>query len=121
MKKKKQILNHDKLYWSKETTVLSSKHSSHSWYRGQLVRSLAGRDKGQYYIVLDQADGFLLVADGRKRPVSAPKCKNPLHLQITSRVAADLNAAERMHPPTNEEIRAAISALLSCEEVKEGD
>ncbi|MBQ6808918.1 MAG: hypothetical protein IJP07_07190 [Firmicutes bacterium] len=53
--------------------------------------------------------------------MSAPKCKNPLHLQITSRVAADLNAAERMHPPTNEEIRAAITALLSCEEVKEGD
>lgn len=121
MKKNKHISDHDSLCWSAESTVLSSKHSRFNWYRGQLVRSLAGRDKGQYYLVLDQENGFLLVADGRKHPVTAPKKKNPLHLQTTYRVAADLNAAARVDPPTNEEIRAAIAELLSCEEVKEGD
>ena len=121
MKKQKHILAHECLCWSPETTVLSSNHSRQDWFRGQLVRSLSGRDKGQYYIVLDQSDGFLLVADGLKRPVAAPKKKNPLHLQGTHRVAADLGSAGRIQPPTNEEIRAAIAALLDCEEVKEGD
>ncbi|MDO4732036.1 MAG: KOW domain-containing RNA-binding protein [Bacillota bacterium] len=121
MKKKKHAFDHESLCWAKEATVLSSKHSGHCWHRGQLVRSRAGRDCGQHYIVLDQSDGFLLVADGRKRPVEAPKKKNPLHLQVTHQVAADLNGPAHAHPPTNEEIRAAISALLSCEGVKEGD
>ncbi len=62
----------------------------------------------------------MLVADGRKRTADHPKRKNGLHLQGTYRVAADLEARMQTHPLTNEEIRAAIAALLS-ETVKEGD
>ena len=121
MRNVKHISDHDSLELVVKPVKRPSKLDGHSWHRGQLVRSLAGRDKGQYYIVLDQADGFLLVADGRKRTADHLKRKNPLHLQIVHRVAAGLGAKVRDHPPTNEEIRAAITELLSCETGKEGD
>lgn len=86
---------------------------------GQLVRSLSGRDKGRYYLVLTAAeDGFVSLADGRKRPVGAPKRKNVRHLQPIRRVAADLAERTEGSAITNEEVRAAIIELLK---VKEGE
>lgn len=89
--------------------ALSSKRGL---WRGQLVRSKAGRDKGQYYLVLaDSEDGFVWLADGRKRPASEPKRKNVRHLQPIRKVAADLMDKEDGKGITNEEIRAAINAV----------
>jgi len=49
---------------------------------GQLVRSLAGRDKGKHYLVLRELDQKnVLLVDGRSRTVSRPKKKNKAHLQ----------------------------------------
>ena len=57
--------------------------------RGQIVRSKAGRDKGLYLAVLAQAGGRVLVADGRRRLLSAPKAKNPAHLAPTLQVVGE--------------------------------
>ncbi len=55
---------------------------------GQLVRSLAGRDKGKHYLVLQELDQkFVLLVDGRRRPVARPKKKNRAHLQHYERWA----------------------------------
>ena len=89
--------------------ALSSKRGL---WRGQLVRSLAGRDKGRFYLVLaDSEDGFVWLADGRKRPAGEPKRKNVRHLQPVRKVAADLLDKEDGRSVTNEEIRAAINAV----------
>ncbi len=49
---------------------------------GQLVRSLAGRDKGNHYLVLEELDSSqVLLVNGRSRPVTKPKKKNKVHLQ----------------------------------------
>ncbi len=49
---------------------------------GQLVRSLAGRDKGKHYLVLEKVDHkHVLLVDGRNRPIEWPKKKNIVHLQ----------------------------------------
>ncbi len=56
---------------------------------GQLVRSLAGRDKGKHYLVIGELDyKHVLLVDGRSRPVSRPKKKNIVHLQHYERRAA---------------------------------
>ena len=48
---------------------------------GWLVQSRQGRDQGRFYVVVSMdADGFALVTDGAKRPLSRPKRKNPKHL-----------------------------------------
>ncbi|MTI80758.1 MAG: hypothetical protein FH758_07735 [Firmicutes bacterium] len=49
---------------------------------GQLVCSIAGRDKGSLYVVVKMAEkNNVWVADGRKRKVEKPKKKNSKHLK----------------------------------------
>ena len=55
--------------------------------RGLIVKSKAGKDKGQFYIVLDIKGGRVYVSDGKLRKLSNPKSKNPKHLAVTSTVA----------------------------------
>lgn len=84
--------------------------------RGQLVRSRAGHDKGNYYLVLARADDMLFLADGRKRGVKNPKKKNIRHIQVVHRVAADLMTHVDAALPSDVEIRAALAKLI-----KEGE
>lgn len=51
--------------------------------KGSVVISKAGRDKGYFMAVVGEEDGKVLVADGKERPLSRPKRKNPKHLQKT--------------------------------------
>lgn len=48
--------------------------------KGQVVRSLAGRDKNSLMAVTDSDELFVYVADGRERRLSSPKRKNPRHI-----------------------------------------
>lgn len=64
---------------------------------GQLVRSLSGRDKGLYCVVVDTAQGRVLVADGKQHRVHEPKAKNPRHLAQTNRfVSAKALASDKL-------------------------
>ena len=60
---------------------------------GQLVRSLAGRDKGKHYLVLEKLDNkYVLLVDGRSRLVDRPKKKNIAHLQRYERRAEPVDS-----------------------------
>lgn len=83
--------------------------------KGQLVQSLAGRDKGYYYLVVGREGDFLFLADGRGRGIENPKRKNLRHLQKRNQVAADLIAKAEGRQLRNEEIRAGITALLGIQ------
>ena len=50
--------------------------------RGQVMRSLAGHDKGYFQTVLRLEGAFAYVADGKRRPLEAPKKKKLMHVQI---------------------------------------
>lgn len=50
---------------------------------GSIVRSLAGRDKGAWFLVVDMRDGYAYVADGRLRKKEKTKKKKLKHLQGT--------------------------------------
>ncbi|MEG1500377.1 MAG: KOW domain-containing RNA-binding protein [Clostridiales bacterium] len=80
---------------------------------GQLVRSLAGRDKGSFYLVLGYESQVVLLVNGRKRTPDNPKRKNRRHLQHTGKIAADfadnLVAGE---PIRNEDIRQILNGFL---------
>ncbi|MBQ5600249.1 MAG: KOW domain-containing RNA-binding protein [Lachnospiraceae bacterium] len=51
--------------------------------RGTVVKSMAGRDKDRYQIVLEVKADRILVADGKVRKLMNPKAKNIRHLQKT--------------------------------------
>ncbi len=74
---------------------------------GQLVRSLAGRDKGKHYLVLEELDHkHVLLVDGRSRPVDRPKKKNVAHLQHYERRAAPAEAFNSAQLTDNQVIKS---------------
>lgn len=56
---------------------------------GRIVCSKSGRDKGYFLVVVKEEDGFLFVCDGKERPLSKPKKKNPKHLALTNTVLCE--------------------------------
>ena len=51
---------------------------------GRVVVSKAGRDCGKVMVIVKETENFLLVCDGKERPVERPKRKNPKHLKLTN-------------------------------------
>ncbi len=51
---------------------------------GRVVCSAAGRDRGSFMVIVAEDREFLLVCDGKQRPVERPKRKNPKHLKFTN-------------------------------------
>ncbi len=77
---------------------------------GSVVLMTAGRESGQYFIVVDRSPGYILAADGRKRTVQHPKRKNIRHVQYIQAKPTVLEAACMENRPfRDEEIRAAIT------------
>lgn len=55
---------------------------------GNIVLSKAGRDKGNYFVVLKVVDeNFVLIADGDIRKVDNPKLKKCKHLENTGKTS----------------------------------
>ena len=52
--------------------------------RGQVIICLAGRDTGEYAVVLDSTDATVTVANGKSRPIARPKVKNLKHVKVTA-------------------------------------
>ena len=62
-----------------------------SFELGEIVKSNAGRDKNQYYLVTKIIDNkYIEVADGKKRKINNPKKKNIKHLEKINFVAEEL-------------------------------
>ncbi|MEG0074992.1 MAG: KOW domain-containing RNA-binding protein [Eubacterium sp.] len=59
---------------------------------GQVVRSTAGRDKGQFMIVCDILDqNYVAICDGKQRKISNPKKKKVKHLAKTNHIVTILH------------------------------
>ena len=84
--------------------------------KSDIVCSLAGRDKGQLYYVLDVNGGNILVADGKGRRLDKLKRKNPKHLRLIAvecdRVADKIKIGEKI---TDSEIRRSLQQMSAKE------
>ena len=85
---------------------------------GQIVCSLAGRDKGFLFTVLAADDRYVALCNGKERKLSAPKKKKRIHVEAFD---ACLSADELK---TDKSIRKALRsfaerASFPCEEVLE--
>lgn len=68
----------------------------------EVVKSVAGRDKDSLLVVVGECDGYILVSDGKFRPLERPKRKNSRHLLFTGR---SLNEEEII---SNKSLRRAL-------------
>lgn len=89
--------------------------------RGQMVRSIAGRDFDQYYLIVDLVgDRYIMVVDGVHHRLARPKKKNLKHVKITMLVAKNLEKAlMNKESLTDSVIVAAINQLKN--ELEEGE
>ena len=71
----------------------------------QVVLSLAGRDKGQLLAVVHEDEHGVWLADGKRRPLEHPKCKNPRHIRLLE----DELGREAM--TTNRALRRALRTI----------
>ena len=49
---------------------------------GRFAVSLSGHDEGTVYLVIGQEERYLLLCDGKYKPLDAPKKKSRKHVQI---------------------------------------
>ena len=80
--------------------------------RSDIVKSIAGRDKGKLFFVLDVENEFFLLADGKTRKVENPKRKKRKHAVFAARF--DCRVAEKIKSEdkiTNSELRRTLAAF----------
>ena len=78
---------------------------------GEIVFSKAGRDKEKAMVITAVTENYLLVCDGKERPVERPKRKNPKHLRLT-KLYLEAHQLE-----TNRALRKALKAIGYEEEM----
>lgn len=76
---------------------------------GSLVKSIAGRDKGEMFVVLKREEDFLFLANGKARKTENPKKKKLKHISF---INLELEALKKKlmegDMPTNAEIRKGL-------------
>ncbi len=81
---------------------------------GQLIKSLAGRDKGKHYLVIGFEGRYVLLSDGQVRSVERPKRKNLKHLQPYRCVAPEIQAEVQNKTLRDTTVRNALNLLLTA-------
>ena len=81
---------------------------------GDIVVSVAGRDCGRCFLVIGSAgDGYVLLADGRRRRVEKPKKKNLRHVRKWKSSEEMIAYRAFSMEMTNAEIRRVLSKARS--------
>ena len=77
-----------------------------------VVVSTAGRDAGEWFYVIDEDQTYLLLANGKDRPLDKPKRKKRKHVQKVlrseTRVAAKIQTGDKV---LNGELRRDLAFL----------
>ena len=80
--------------------------------KSDIVLSLAGRDKGKLFYVMDTEDNFVILADGKGRKLENPKRKKLKHVRRVSRtetrVALKIQNGDKV---LNSELRRDLAAF----------
>jgi ribosomal protein L14E/L6E/L27E len=80
---------------------------------GSVVRSKAGRDKGDDFIVLAVEGNYAYLANGELRKVDTPKKKKLKHIQGSAKVSEFIvNKLQNVGKVTNSEVRKALAELV---------
>lgn len=85
---------------------------------GQVVKSIAGRDRGRSFIVIDVLDDrYVTIADGVLRKASNAKKKNTRHLLVENLIAEEIARKIRDNQSvTDKDIRRALQNLGKLQE-----
>lgn len=74
--------------------------------KGSVVKALAGRDQGSFFVAVAAEDRFVYIANGKERKLSSPKRKNVKHISPTGMVAD-------MTDMTDKKLKRLLSAFTT--------
>ena len=80
--------------------------------KADMIVSLAGRDKGQLFFVVELDESYVYLADGKGRRVEKPKRKKRKHVALLprrdSRVADKIRSGDKV---LNSELRRELAVI----------
>ena len=80
--------------------------------KSDIIESLAGRDKGKFFYVMDVEENYVLIADGKGRKLENPKRKKLKHVRrvtrTETRVAAKILNGDKV---LNSELRRDLATF----------
>ncbi len=86
---------------------------------GMLATAKAGHDKDQLYIIIEETQDSVWLADGKIRSQQNPKRKNKKHIQIWKKQTPELEEIGKKliakEMVRDEEIKRAIKLLVGSE------
>lgn len=74
--------------------------------KGLVVKAKAGRDKDDFFVVLNFDEKYAYICNGRRRTLEKPKKKNIKHLALTNTV---LSIDELI---SNKRVKSALSKFV---------
>ncbi|NLP16491.1 MAG: hypothetical protein GX379_05605 [Clostridiales bacterium] len=78
---------------------------------GCFVKSIAGRDIGKYYVIIDTHNEYVYLVDGKIRTLNHPKKKNLKHVKRLRYFDPRLSESINKKLVRDEEIKRAIKLL----------
>ncbi len=86
---------------------------------GMLATAKAGHDKNRIYIIIEETEDSVWLADGRYKTLIRPKVKNKKHIQIWKKETPELAAIKKKlvakETVRDEEIKRAIKLVVDRE------
>lgn len=80
--------------------------------QGNVVRSIAGRDKGNIFVVVNCDDEYVYLADGDIRKVENPKKKKIKHVELTTYFDENLtDRIKKNRKLTNHEVKKFLKEI----------
>jgi len=58
---------------------------------GSIVKSIAGKEKDKFFLVIEIDEIYAVIADGKRRPLENPKKKKIKHLEFIKQIDVDIN------------------------------
>lgn len=82
--------------------------------KGQLVKSMAGHDKGEYFLVYGIVDdNYVMIVNGKTRKLEKPKLKKIKHLSKINKISDIIDKIDKSDIQSqNKKISREIANLL---------
>ena len=83
--------------------------------KGNVVRAIAGKEKGDIFVVLDVDEKFCFLVDGKRLKLSKPKKKSLKHVQKASKIEFETEKLKSGQEKVNAEIRKFLKEVCVCQ------
>lgn len=83
--------------------------------KGNVVRAIAGKEKGDVFVVLDVDEKFCFLVDGKRLKISKPKKKSLKHVQKASKIGFETEKLKSGQEKVNAEIRKFLKEVCVCQ------